>query len=198
LSQVEAAAFTLSPWLLDWSENGRVTTRMGNRSPDAVPHGAFPCRGDDRWVAVAVWDDAAWDRMAAMLGVDDRELSTLSGRLERIEEVEAAVAAWTRSRTADEVARVLQTLGVEAVPVADFGDAFADAQLAARDHFVALTHPFLGDGCYERNGFRLSEAPSGYDRPSPTLGQHNDPVLGDILGLSATAQKELRADGALD
>ena len=198
LSQVEAAAFTLSPWLLDWSENGRVTTRMGNRSPDAVPHGAFPCRGDDRWVAVAVWDDAAWDRMAAMLGVDDRELSTLSGRLERIEEVEAAVAAWTRSRTADEVARVLQTLGVEAVPVADFGDAFADAQLAARDHFVALTHPFLGDGCYERNGFRLSEAPSGYDRPSPTLGQHNELVLGDILGLSATAQKELRADGALD
>jgi benzylsuccinate CoA-transferase BbsF subunit len=87
---------------------------------------------------------------------------------------------------------------VEAVPVADFGDVFADPQLAGRDHFVSLEHPKMGPGAYERNGFRLSDAPSGYDRASPILGEHNALVLGEILGLSTAEQAELAADGVLD
>ena len=108
------------------------------------------------------------------------------------------MAAWTASRAAPAVAAELQAIGVEAVPVADFGDVFEDPQLAARDHFIALDHPVLGPGCYEHNGFRLSDAPTGYDRPSPVLGEHNELVLGDLLGLSKAEQAELAEDGALD
>jgi len=84
------------------------------------------------------------------------------------------------------------------VPVADLGDAWADDQLAHRGHFVTLEHPCMGACGYERNGFRLSDAPAGYDRTSPTLGQHNDMVLGEILGLSGAEQGRLLDDGVLE
>ena len=84
------------------------------------------------------------------------------------------------------------------MPVQDFGDCFDDPQLAHREHFVTLTHPFLGEGRYERNGFRLSASPSGYDRPGPTIGQDNEWVLGDILGLPADEMARLSESGALD
>ncbi len=198
LSQVEAAMWSLTPWLLAYEHDGVIGVRDGNRSSRAVPHGAFPCTGDDRWVAIAAWTDDEWARLAEIIGVDDPSLATFDARRARIDEVEAAVSAWTRTRTREEIADRLQAAGIEAVPVQDFGDLHDDPQIAARDHFVRLTHPVIGPGLYERNGFRLSDAPSGYDRSGPTLGQDNDWVLGDLLGLSPDEQEKLRADGAVE
>jgi crotonobetainyl-CoA:carnitine CoA-transferase CaiB-like acyl-CoA transferase len=202
VSQVENALYALSPFLLDYAVNGHTIVRNGNRSPYAAPHGAFPCRAEgeigDRWVAIAVWNDDEWARLAGLLGFDDASLATTSARLAREGEVERAVAAWTRERTRDEVATQLQAAGIEAVPVMDFADLNADAQLAHRGHFVELAHPVLGSCLYERNGFRLSDAPSGYARPTPTLGEHTDSVLTDLLGLAADEVNALREAGALD
>jgi crotonobetainyl-CoA:carnitine CoA-transferase CaiB-like acyl-CoA transferase len=198
LSQVEAGIWTLSPWILDYAQGGVIGMRDGNRSPRAVPHGAFLCTGDDRWVAIAAWTDDEWTRLAAIIGVDDARLDHLDARLARIDEVEAAVGAWTRTRSREEVATILQQAGIEAVPVHDFGDIHDDPQVAAREHFVELEHPVTGPSFYERNGFRLSDAPSGYGRSGPTLGQDNEWVLGEVLGLSADEQEQLRADGALE
>ncbi|HMF04634.1 MAG TPA: CoA transferase, partial [Acidimicrobiia bacterium] len=99
VAQVEAGHYTLSPWLLDYEIDGIVGTRMGNRAPRAVPHGAFSCLGDDRWVAIACWTDDEWARLTGILGFDDLSLGTLNARLGRVDEVEAAVEAWTRTRT---------------------------------------------------------------------------------------------------
>jgi crotonobetainyl-CoA:carnitine CoA-transferase CaiB-like acyl-CoA transferase len=176
--------------------------RDGNRSARAVPHGAFPCAPegdvDDRWVAIACWTDDEWSRLAAIIGIDDPSLDELGTRRHRIDEVEGAVGAWTRGRSRAEVAELLQASGIEAVAVEDFGDVHDDEQLASREHFVPLTHDFMGPGLYERNGFRLSNAPSGYDRAGPTLGQDNDHVLGTILGLSPAEQERLRSEGAVE
>jgi crotonobetainyl-CoA:carnitine CoA-transferase CaiB-like acyl-CoA transferase len=84
------------------------------------------------------------------------------------------------------------------VPVQDFGDCARDPQYAARGHFVDLVHPFMGPGRYERNGFRLSGAASGYERPGPTLGQDNATVLGGFLGLSEEEQAHLLEVGAVE
>jgi benzylsuccinate CoA-transferase BbsF subunit len=96
------------------------------------------------------------------------------------------------------VAETLQGVGVEAVPVADLGDAFADPQLGHRGHYVALEHPLMGKCYYERNGFRLSDADAGYDRTSPLLGEHNEMVLGELLGMSAAEIGRLREEGVLE
>jgi len=201
VGQVEAAVYSLSPWILDFDVNGVVGSRQGNRSVRAVPHGAFACAGDDRWVAIAAWDDEAWTRLAKVIGLDDAEAArwaTLEDRRRAVDDVEARVQAWTATRDAAEVADALQALGVEAVPVADLGDAAVDAQLARRGHFVDLEHPCMGPCRYERNGFRLSDAPAGYTRTSPTLGEHNDVVLGEVLGLDAAQRRRLAAEGVLE
>jgi len=179
VSQVEAALYTLSPWLLAYARNGVTGTRRGNDNPEAKLHGVFPCADEgevgDRWVAIAAWTDAELATLTSIAGLD--------------------LAAWTATRTRADVAETLQAAGIEAVPVQDFGDVHDDPQVAHRGHFVAHTHPFLGDGLYERNGFRLSDAPSTYARPGPTLGQDQDWVLDEILGLSREEREALTDDG---
>jgi crotonobetainyl-CoA:carnitine CoA-transferase CaiB-like acyl-CoA transferase len=198
VSQVEAGAYCLAPWLMDYRQTGTTTIRMGNRSPRAVPHGAFPCLGSDRWVAIGVWNDEEWSMLVKVAGEIGDPGWTLAERQANIDTIEAALGAWTSPRPAEEVADVLQAAGIEAVPVADFGDVFADPQLAFRRHFVSLNHPYLGEGSYERNGFRLSAASGGYGRSSPTLGQDNDYVFGELLGLSAEEREALAAEGVFD
>jgi crotonobetainyl-CoA:carnitine CoA-transferase CaiB-like acyl-CoA transferase len=182
VSQVEAAIYSLTPWLLDYQSTGVPRTRAGNDNATAALHGAFPCAPEDgvedRWVAIAAWDDDELRRLRTITGAD--------------------VGAWTAARTRAEVARTLQAAGIEAVPVQDFGDLHDDPQVAHRDHFVALTHPVMGPGLYERNGFRLSDAASGYERSGPTLGQDQGWVLGELLGLSSAEQAALAADGVFD
>ncbi|HXZ61983.1 MAG TPA: CoA transferase, partial [Acidimicrobiales bacterium] len=201
VSQVEAAVYSLSPWVLDYVVNGHVESRMGNRSPRFAPHGAFRCAGEDRWVAISCWDDEDWRRLAQSMDLDAEITARLAGAAARFaaqDELEGLVTEWTAGRDSREVAERLQAAGVEAVPVADLGDAYSDPQLQHRGHFVTLEHPCMGACGYERNGFRLSAAESGYARSSPTLGEHNTFVLGEILGLSGSEQQRLADQGALD
>jgi benzylsuccinate CoA-transferase BbsF subunit len=201
VSQVEAAVYSLTPWVLDYVVNGTIEARMGNRSLRWAPHGAFACAGEDRWVAIACWDDTDWQALAAHLDLDSdttARFARAEDRLAAQDELEALVTHYTREHGAVEIAEALQAVGVEAVPVADLGDASADAQLHHRGHFVALEHPCMGECGYERNGFRLSDAPAGYERTSPTLGEHNAYVLGEILGLSSATQARLAEQGVLD
>jgi crotonobetainyl-CoA:carnitine CoA-transferase CaiB-like acyl-CoA transferase len=202
LSQVEVGTWTLSPWLLDQEIDGVNGTRNANRSPRAVPHGAFACAPegavDDRWIAIAAWTDEQWAALAKLIALDDPSLATLEARSAHIDDIEAAVSSWAASRTRAEIAAELQNAGIEAVPVQDFGDIHDDPQVAERDHFIPLVHPVTGPGLYERNGFRLSDAPSGYKQAGPTLGQDNDWVLGTVLGLDDAEQARLRDVGAVE
>ncbi|HEX4822059.1 MAG TPA: CoA transferase [Acidimicrobiales bacterium] len=179
LSQVECAAWTLSDWLLAYKRAGVIGERLGNGHPAALLHGVYECAGKDRWVAIACWTEQELASLWAVVGSD--------GDLE----------SWTRERDALDVATELQAAGVEAVPVQDFADVDADPQIAARDHWVFRDHPELGPGKYERNGFRIEGESTGYDRAGATLGQDTDWVLGELLGLTTTAQQRLREDGAL-
>ena len=193
--------FSLTPWVLDYAANGHTGTRQGNRSDRFVPHGAFPCRGDDRFVAIACWDDTDWRRLAGVMELEPStaaELDTVEARRARTDDVESLVASWTAHQDASTVAETLQGVGVEAVPVADFADVIADEQLLHRGHFVTLEHACMGPCCYERNGFRLSDADSGYGRASPLLGENNEWVLGEILGLDAAEQARLSDEGVLE
>ncbi len=70
ISQVEAGVYSLSPWLLEFASTGHCSARSGNRSVRAAPHGVFPCQGNDRWIAIACWNDHEWLHLATILGVD--------------------------------------------------------------------------------------------------------------------------------
>jgi len=184
--------------LLDFGLNGRAGQRMGNRSDRYAPHGVFPSRGDDRWIAIACTDDEMWTRLADVLDLTAARWSRLEDRLRDVDEIEQCVAGYTAERSADEAADLLQARGVEAVPVADLLDAATDPSLLSRRHFVDLEHLCMGPSTYERNGFRMADASGGYDSPSPLLGQHTDDVLSTVLGLTEAELSRLREDGALD
>jgi len=161
--------------------------RMGNRSIRTAPHGAFPCQGEDRWVALSVWSDAEWLELAAAMGLDaaNRErFGKGEARLADEDALEALISEWTSQQTREQVEEILQARGLEAVAVKDFGDLNEDPQLAAREHLVTLPHPVCGEWLFERNGFRLQGSPSGYTKACPVLGEHTEEILRDVLRLS--------------
>jgi len=182
VAQVESAIYCLSPWLLDYEVDGVIRLRDGNNHRDALLHQAIACADEngvsDRWITIACWNQDELDRLHAITGAD--------------------VEAFTRHRTRLEVAEQLQAARIEAVPVADFGDLHDDLQLAHRKHFEPHTNPVVGPGLYERNGFRLGALGGGYDRSGPTLGQDNEWVLRDVLGLAPTEVEVLRDSGAVE
>ena len=132
-SQTEAGTYLLGPTILDYLVNGRVAKRRGNRDPGMVPHGIFPCRGDDRWVAIAVSNEEEWQQLCRALGkeewLQDKKFATVTARKKNEEELERLVSQWTVQRTSKEVMEFLQSAGVPAGIVATTEDLFNDPQL---------------------------------------------------------------------
>jgi benzylsuccinate CoA-transferase BbsF subunit len=197
VSQIEAAVYSLSEMIVRRSANGESEVRRGNRSERAAPHGAYPCRGDDAWIAIAVEDDGAWTALVDALGdpewARDPALARVEGRLAAEARIDEALARVTREEDAHALAERLQAAGVPAGPVQSFADLLEDPQLDHRGHFVPLRHVHLGELPFERSGFRLSASPGGYTRPGPNLGEHDREVLGGILGLSDAEIEDLAA-----
>jgi crotonobetainyl-CoA:carnitine CoA-transferase CaiB-like acyl-CoA transferase len=197
VSQIEVALFTLSPWLLDYRVNGHIRHRDGNRSDGGVPHGVFPARGDDRWIALAIWSDDEWARLCEAMELHDRPFPTTAERLEAVDPVEKLVAGWTCAHDADELAERLQRNGIEAVAVTDFAGVLSDPQLRARGHFVDLAHPVIGHHLYERSSFRIDGVPGSIPAPGPTIGDDTRQVLQEIVGLDEAEIRRLGDDGVL-
>lgn len=201
VAQTETAAYSLSGWLLEYFANGEVVGRDGNRSRSAAPHGAFPCRGEDRWCTIACHSDEDWRRLGDAIGrpawATDPKLATLAGRKASEDELEAQLAGWTRERTPEEVMAALQRAGVEAGVVATFRDLHADPQLAHRRHFRTMQHAVIGEHLVEALGYRLSATPEEIARPGPLLGEHGARVYREILGLSDEEIESLTREGVL-
>ncbi len=201
-SQMESSLHFLTPALLDYSVNGRVQTRDGNRDPQMAPHGVYPAAGDDRWVAIAVSDDAGWARLCEAIGraelTHDARYATLSGRLAHHDEMDAVISAWTRERDMLEAEATLQAHGVAASAVQHSRDLYKDAQLLHRGHFVELPHEIHGTTTVEGSRFRLSRTPARIECAAPTFGHDNFYVLETILGYDADRIAELAAAGVLE
>ncbi len=200
LAQAEASIHFLAPAMLDCTVNGRVQGCVGNDDPEAVPHGAYPAAGDDRWVAIAVRDDADFAALASAIGagelVRDPRFATAEARRAHRDTLDDTVAAWTREREASDVEAALQAAGVPASVVAASEDLVADPQLVHRGHIVQLEHPTYGTTPVESSRFRLSRTPAVVAGPAPTLGRDNQWVLETILGYDAERVTELVVAGA--
>jgi crotonobetainyl-CoA:carnitine CoA-transferase CaiB-like acyl-CoA transferase len=202
LSQAEASLHFLAPAILDYTVNGRVAGRIGNRDPDHAPHGVYPARGVDRWVAIAVTSDDAWRALcAAMERPDlaaDARFARAAGRREHADRLDAIVWAWTATRDAQAVQDDLQALQVPAHVVQTSRDLVRDPQLRARGHFVAVEHPMGGTTAIEGSRFVLSRTPASFPEHAPSYGRDNDDVLRTILGYDDDAITALVAAGALE
>ncbi len=204
LAQQEAAASLLGPLLLAHGALGGSQTAVGNASQElpGAPHGVYPCAGDDRWLAITVFDDTAWRALATVAGdrpwTRDGRFASAAGRLAHATELDHAVAAWTRTLDADAAMAELQAAGVAAGRVADAVDLCArDPQLAGRGHFVDVPTPEGGAVRLDGPAFLLSETPARVRGPGPLLGEHSDEVLSGVLGLERAEIDALRAAGVV-
>jgi crotonobetainyl-CoA:carnitine CoA-transferase CaiB-like acyl-CoA transferase len=201
LSQAECSIHFLGQAVLDYTVNARVPTRTGNTLAEYAPTGVYPCAGDDRWVALAAPTNDIWRALCEASGMDwakDQRFAAAADRLVNREELDAAIAAWTRAFEAARLEEILQAVGVPVHRVATSADVCQDPQLAARRHIVELEDPRLGTVLLETSRMRLSRTPATAAWPGPEVGQHNDFVLRDILGMSDEAITELVIDEALE
>jgi benzylsuccinate CoA-transferase BbsF subunit len=201
VSQIETAVYSLSEAILRYSANGEVEMRRGNASEHDAPHGAYPCRGEDHWIAIAVPGDEEWQRLVGCMGgpdwATDARFRDTAGRLAHRDEIDAHLARWTLDHDRFELMEALQAAGVEAGVVQDSADLLADPQLAHRDHWVKIRHLHLGELFFERSGIRFSGGSGSLSAPGPNLGEHNQAVLGDLLGLTAQQIALLKESGVV-
>jgi len=186
--------------VLDYTINGVVTPRRGNRSPHAVPHGVFPCAGTDMWVALAARGDEEWHALCGVLGLTElaarADLATLAGRQAAVDAIEAAVSAATAVRDRWEVAAALQAAGVPAAPVEDVGDLVGSDPMAD-GFFEQIQHPagvpmLLQHEPITWNGERLPIA------RAPFMGEHTAAIMESLLGIGIEEVAVLVAEGVLE
>jgi len=195
-SQQEAVMQMVGPAFMDYAMNGRSAGPIGNRHPRgaAAPHGVFPCAGEDRWISIAVMSDEAWQGLVRAMETPAwataAALASLAGRLQAIDQIHDHVAAWTAGCDDYDLARRLQAAGVAAAPVLNVADLLRDPHYRARGTFIEVQHP-LGFretiyGAYVKTSRSQIEVRTG-----PRLGQDNEHVFKEILGVPENRYQQL-------
>ncbi|MCI0903398.1 MAG: CoA transferase [Chloroflexi bacterium] len=187
-SQLEMSLHFLSPQIMDYGANGRGVTRNGNRSRYFAPQGAYPCAGDDRWCTIAVETEEQWEALQRAMGgpawAQDEGLGSMQGRLDNHDTIDQHIGEWTRDKEPKALMQLLLSHGVPAGVVQRSSDLETDPQLAHRNYFRPLEHQEMGTVPYAGHQFRIRGYDSGPRFPAPVLGQHNEQVLREILGMT--------------
>lgn len=201
IAQTEPTIAMMAPAFLRQSANGVATQRSGNREAGAAPHGVYPCRGEDRWIAIAVRRDSEWQALCAELGdpaLDRAEWQSAAGREGDQDRLDAALAAATRQREAEPLMQALEALGVAAGVVQTSADVLErDPQLAHRGHWRRLHHGVMGEITFNGLPFRFASGETGPFRPSPLIGEHTEEICRDLLRLSEGEIAALSESGVL-
>jgi crotonobetainyl-CoA:carnitine CoA-transferase CaiB-like acyl-CoA transferase len=208
VAAVEVGIELLGPTLLDVTVNKRSTRHPdfppGNRlaHPLAAPHGVYPSKGSDQWVAIAVFTDEEWSALARALGEPEWTkrpvFATLASRVEHADELDAMLSNWTRNHTKYEAMEILQRAGIPAGAVQDAEDVNErDPQMAARGIFFEMDHPVIGAARFEGVPIRASDFEPDNWRSGPLLGEDNAFVYGQLLGLSAEQITDLAQRGVI-
>jgi crotonobetainyl-CoA:carnitine CoA-transferase CaiB-like acyl-CoA transferase len=199
LAQVETIMPYLAEAVMDYTMNGRVQDTLGNRHPFMAPHGCYRCKGEDRWVVIAVDSQEEWQALCGVmdrpdLETDERFADTLS-RHRHQDELDTIIEEWTGRLENVEVMNRLQEVGVASGAVLDDRDAYADPHLKDRGFFQELTHPDAGTHPYPGLMWKASKTPNTIRTPPVCLGEHNEYVYKDILGISDEEYAQLEQEG---
>ena len=196
LAMYQTGTTVIGTGVLDYTFNGRRTQRIGNRHPFWSPHGVYPCQGHDQWVAIAVRDHGEWLALCRAMGnpdtASDPSFSDPIERRRNQEELDKIIASWTSARTSYQVMESLQGAGVPAGPVLTSKQALADPQYLARGFFETVHNPpevDLRPKGYVGRGWKFSESEASIKGPAPKLGEANDYVLAELLGMDPVRLK---------
>lgn len=203
LSQLETTVAALGPLLLEHFASGGEPQRRGNAAPDAAPQGCYPCRGDDRWCAIRVEDDAGWERLCALAEKpawrQDPRFVTAESRLEHAAALDDTIAEWTATQDAYALMHALQRAGVAAGVAQTAEDELRrDPQLAARGFFERVPHLVKGEVIAPGIPLGLTATPARTGRAGAAIGEDNEAVFGELLGMSRAEIERAIREGAIE
>jgi len=186
--------------ILEFEVYGELMTRTGNRCLQAAPQGVYPCAGDDEWLALSVTTQEQWKALCEAIGAlswaDDPELATIDRRQAAHDRIDAEIGTWCSDHALMAALDALGAAGAQPVVPAYAID--EDHQMQARGFWEPVVHSVVGEHRYPGWPMRLSGSTGGWYRsPAPLLGQHNEEVLSDLLGLGAEAIDHLRRAGVI-
>ena len=197
LSEYEACCTLLGPALLEALVNKKPILPRGNQ-PDhvhAAPHGCYKCSGTERWCVIAVFDENEWHALCEIMGspdwTKDERFSTQSQRKNHKKELDRFVGLWTARHSPERIVSLLQEAGVPAGVVQNAEDLANDPHLMARQFFVRLKHPVLGETISDASPIRFQETSMQDWKAAPLLGEDNHYVLQELLGLSESEMSSL-------
>jgi crotonobetainyl-CoA:carnitine CoA-transferase CaiB-like acyl-CoA transferase len=199
-TMVEGALNAAAEVAIEWSAYGVELARMGNRGPEGAPQNIYACRGEENWLALAVTRDEQWDALCQELGspdwTRDAELATAAGRRAKHDLLDEKLATWAAGQELDEAVDRLLARGIPAAALLDARQASSHPQMAARGFFESLEHPIVGTHPIAGPPFRYATVDRWARTPTPTMGEHNREVFGEI-GLSDAELDALEADGVI-
>jgi crotonobetainyl-CoA:carnitine CoA-transferase CaiB-like acyl-CoA transferase len=199
-SQVETGLNYMTPLILDYQVNHREFQPKGNKSDYAAPHGIYRCKGEDRWVAIAVMSDDEWQSFIKAMGSPkwalDKKYAKAADRVKNSDALDKLVEAWTINYPPEAVEEILQKVGVGAGVVANAQDIDEDPQMNYYNFYRQIDHPYMGKlRYYHPAPIKLSAVETAVGRPV-LLGEHTDYICKQILGMSQSEIDTLRQKGA--
>lgn len=201
LSEREALTVLIGEQVVGYSMNHVVPRPMGNDHPFIAPHGCYPCKGEDKWVAIAVASNEEWTALCRAMGkpelAADEKFSDRSSRWRNRQELDGVISGWTRERTHYEAMHLLQAAGVRAGAVLNVPEMLEDPQYRAREFFPTVEHPEAGVHPHPGVSWKLSRTPGGIKRPAPRFAEHNEYVFHELLGIAAKEMERLEGWGVI-
>jgi crotonobetainyl-CoA:carnitine CoA-transferase CaiB-like acyl-CoA transferase len=186
----EVACSLVGEALLEAAAGG-APQRIGNAHPRMAPHGVYHAKGDDRWITLAVADDDEWQALAGLIGCDDKRFASEAARRANREQLDTLVSNWTQGQDANEAAALLQSRGIAAHA------SWTTPEIAACEHLQerrAIVEVSESDGTKRAAvgvPVHLSKSETGFERFTPALGEHEDYVFGELLGMARAERQAL-------
>ena len=201
LSEWEAMICVLGDAYVDYFMNQRSPTRVGNLDNYMAPHNCYRCQGDDKWVSIAIATDEEWQAFCHAVGKPewsaDPRFTNARNRWQNQSELDGLITQWTINHTHYEATQKLQKVGVAAFPSMSREELAHDPHLIERNVFVEVEHPEAGRQTFLAPPWKLSATPAEITRHSPLLGEDNEYVFCELLGMSVEEFATLVGDGII-
>ncbi|HTY55042.1 MAG TPA: CoA transferase [Candidatus Binataceae bacterium] len=201
VSQLEASLPFIADVFMDFSLNQRTRIRRTNEDPARAPHGCFPAKGDDNWIAISIGTQTEWQNLVEVMGKPDwaaaETFATPLNRYRNRKALNDLVAQWTSSQDKDHLARELQAKKVSAAPVRTPSEQLGDPQLEATSFFQFVERRYCGRQPYPSFPVRFDGTYPRIHRAGPTVGEDNHYVFTELLGLNASELERLRKAGVI-
>ncbi len=204
MGMYQAGVLFTSEYIMDAIANGRDGGRIGNRHPTRAPQGCYRALGEDQWITLSVVDDEQWHALCGLMDrqdlAQDHRFADVLARQRNHDELDEIITTWTSGVDKYELMHLMQRQGIPAGPVLTGKDVHFDPHYQSRGFLERVTYPperEMGTRPFIGRPYKFSKSPLKIQGPSPTFGQHNQPLLQDLLGLDDGRYRELVQDAVI-